>query len=217
MVHDDDSKTTGGTREDERLCPYRTKRDFNASPEPRGNFKHTEAAAAIFVVQKHAAHALHYDFRLEINGVLKSWAVPKGPSMNPRDKRLAVPTEDHPLEYATFEGSIPAGSYGAGTVMVWDRGTFDTIARDGNTDSSLGACYRRGRLEIFLHGTKLRGGYTLIRLATDTRDERWLLIKKRDMYASGDGEITIEKPNSALSGMSLEELEREQAPDGDKE
>jgi bifunctional non-homologous end joining protein LigD len=143
----------------------------------------------IFVVQKHAASHLHYDFRLAIDGVLASWAVPKGPSMNPADKRLAIRTEDHPLEYADFEGLIPEGQYGAGTVMVWDTGPYQPL--DGNSPSEQLA---RGKIDVVLHGTKLRGGFTLVRTGMASQKERWLLVKQRDEYA--DPSWDIESPPS---------------------
>src|SRR5258705_8902764 len=137
------------------LEAYRKKRDFAATPEPPGHVRRAgRRLRPIFVVQKHDASRLHYDFRLEINGVLTSWAVPKGPSMNPADKRLAVMTEDHPLEYADFEGVIPEGQYGAGTVMVWDKGTYELEA-DIPPDEQL----TRGKIDVALQGEKLRGGF----------------------------------------------------------
>src|SRR6202022_5208431 len=139
------------------LEEYRKKRQFTETPEPAGRVRRA-SRKQIFVVQKHAASRLHYDFRLAINGVLVSWAVPKGPSMNPADKRLAVRTEDHPLEYAEFEGVIPEGQYGAGTVMVWDTGPYEPL--DSKSPSEQLA---RGKIDVMLHGTKLRGGFTLLR------------------------------------------------------
>src|SRR3977135_3935258 len=141
------------------LDEYRRKRNFAETPEPRGRAgARGRRRRPIFVVQKHAGSRLDYDFRLEINGVLASWAVPKGPSMNPAEKRLAVMTEDHPLEYADFEGIIPEGQCGAGTVMVWDRGWYES-ADDLPIDRQLA----RGKIDIVLHGRKLRGGFTLIK------------------------------------------------------
>jgi bifunctional non-homologous end joining protein LigD len=196
------------------LEAYRKKRNFAETPEPPGEVHRAAARRRrpVFVVQKHDASRLHYDFRLEINGVLTSWAVPKGPSMNPADKRLAVVTEDHPLEYAEFEGVIPEGQYGAGTVMVWDKGWYEPAAGIP-MDQQL----RRGKIEIVLHGHKLRGGFTLIktagRAAGRGQVKNWLLIKHRDEYA--DPSWNIEAPalsRSVLTGRTLEAIATEEAP-----
>ena len=192
------------------LNEYRNKRKFTKTPEPLGRARR-RGNDHTFVVQKHAASRLHYDFRLAINGVLASWAVPKGPSMNPSEKHLAIRTEDHPLEYADFEGVIPDGQYGAGTVMVWDRGTYDS--KNGVPPEQQLA---RGKIDVVLHGTKLRGGFTLIRTgkrstASNNR-ERWLLIKQRDEYA--DSSWDSENPRfdcSVLTGRSLKEIEMSSA------
>jgi bifunctional non-homologous end joining protein LigD len=188
------------------LEEYQRKRKFTETPEPAGR-KWRSSSTRIFVVQKHDASRLHYDFRLAINSVLVSWAVPKGPSMNPAEKRLAVRTEDHPLEYAEFEGVIPAGQYGAGTVMVWDLGTYES-----QDDISLEEQLARGKIDIVIEGEKLRGGFTLIeageRLAYASKSERWLLIKQRDKYA--DSSWNIESPRfdrSVLTGRTLKEIE----------
>jgi bifunctional non-homologous end joining protein LigD len=188
------------------LEEYRRKREFGTTPEPPGRVQR-RGRRHIFVVQKHDASRLHYDFRLAINGVLISWAVPKGPSMNPADKRLAVRTEDHPLEYAEFEGVIPPGQYGAGTVMVWDTGTYepqDSRPLDGQL--------ARGKIDVVLQGMKLRGGFTLVetgkRSSNPSQKERWLLIKHRDEHA--DSSWDIESPSfdrSVLTGRSLKEIE----------
>jgi len=152
----------------------------------------------IFVVQLHQARSLHYDFRLEVNGVLKSWAVPKGPSLDPAVKRLAVEVEDHFLDYANFEGNIPEGQYGAGPVMVWDQGTYTPEDSD-----NIAASLASGELKFVLHGQKLRGSWVLVR----TRNSNWLLIKHRDGYASSE-DITRLKPRSVLTGRSLPEIGR---------
>jgi bifunctional non-homologous end joining protein LigD len=181
---------------------YRNNRRFTETPEPAGRPRRS-SSRHIFVVQKHAASHLHYDFRLAIDGVLASWAVPKGPSMNPADKRLAIRTEDHPLEYAEFEGLIPKGQYGAGTVMVWDTGPYEPL--DGNSPSEQLA---RGKIDVVLHGTKLRGGFTLVRTGMASQKERWLLVKQRDEYA--DPSWDIESPRldrSVLTGHSMKQIE----------
>ena len=147
------------------LAKYRAKRRFARTPEPAGRVR-TRSRRPIFVVQKHAASHLHYDFRLEMDGVLKSWAVPKGPSMDPAEKRLAVHVEDHPLEYATFHGTIPEGEYGAGKVEIWDKGTYQLIS----------GSVRGGELVVDLKGQKLKGQFALIRMK---QSKNWLLIKKR--------------------------------------
>ena len=154
------------------LEKYRQKRKFERTPEPSGTEDTT--GRGIFVVQKHRASHLHYDFRLEVDGVLASWAVPKGPSMNPKERHLAVQVEDHPLAYADFEGEIPEGNYGAGTVEIWDRGFFLPA---GNPQQGIA----QGKLEFALLGEKLKGGFALIRLSGQQKN--WLLIKINDSYA----------------------------------
>jgi DNA ligase D-like protein (predicted 3'-phosphoesterase) len=160
------------------------------------------------VVQKHAATRLHYDFRLQVDGVLKSWAVPKGPSMNPRDKRLAVPTEDHPLEYRHFEGIIPPGEYGAGRVIVWDTGTYRNLTEHGGRPVPVDEAINQGHLAVWLNGRKLNGGFALTRIR-DVPKPIWLLVKKNDEYASTE-DVTVTQPASVLSGRTLEQLEEEQ-------
>ena len=156
---------------DDALDTYRKKRDFGVTSEPRGKTARSGKRLA-FVVQKHAATRLHYDFRLELAGTLKSWAIPKGPSLDPTVKRMAVHVEDHPLAYGSFEGEIPAKQYGAGHVIVWDRGTWEPVG-------DAGAGYRAGKLKFVLHGEKLTGGWTLVRMhgREGERQEPWLLIK----------------------------------------
>lgn len=160
------------------LAAYRKKRRFATTREPRGAGARRRQHLS-FVVQKHRASHLHYDFRLEAEGVLKSWAVPKGPSLDPRQKRLAVRVEDHPYEYKNFEGTIPKGNYGAGEVIVWDRGSYSNADGDGEAGVLKGL--RKGALSIVLRGKKLKGGFSLVRLK---RPRQWLLIKKNDDYAS---------------------------------
>lgn len=162
----------------------------------------------IFVVQKHAARHLHYDFRLEIDGVLKSWAVPKGPSLNPRDKRLAVEVEDHPLEYADFEGVIEEGSYGAGAVIVWDIGPYRNLAgSNAGRGISMSEGLARGHLEVWLEGRRLRGGFALVRMSANARN--WLLIKMKDEFAAARRRPVVTQPASVLTGRTVEELAAE--------
>jgi len=187
-----------------KLEEYRGKRRFDRTPEPPGETPAPPGRR--FVVQKHRARRLHYDFRLEIDGALKSWAVPKGPSLNPGDKRLAVLTEDHPLEYARFEGIIPEGSYGAGTVMVWDRGTYDV---EGIADA--GQQFARGEIKCVLHGEKLRGSFVLVKLRRSEKGNEWLLIKHRDAFADPQWDLE-QHDGSVLTGRSLEEIAEESPP-----
>jgi bifunctional non-homologous end joining protein LigD len=194
------------------LKKYREKRNFKISPEPQGNSKDGQQEKAksdlIFVVQKHRASQLHYDFRLEYNGTLLSWAVPKGPSLDPSVKRLAMQVEDHPIEYAKFEGVIPKGEYGGGTVMVWDIGTWT------QEQSDVEAALKKGDLKFTLHGKKLRGSWVLVRTRGfgGSSKPTWLLIKHRDEYAS-DVDITQTKPKSVLSGRLLADIAKENGGD----
>lgn len=186
------------------LAKYREKRSFDRTPEPPGA-KGSAEGALRFVVQKHQASHLHYDFRLELDGVLKSWAVPKGPSLDPRDKRLAMMVEDHPLDYRTFEGTIPPGNYGAGTVMVWDQGTYCSreTADRAEGQRRLRQGLRKGRLGIVLNGEKLRGEFSLVKLPRGKRNE-WLLVKKEDPWASA--EDVTRRDRSVATGRSLDEI-----------
>ena len=192
------------------LEKYRSKRTPGRTPEPFGvaPASATKAGGGSFVVQKHAARALHYDFRLEMEGVLRSWAIPKGPSTNPADKRLAVMVEDHPLEYADFEGVIPESNYGAGAVIVWDRGSYRVIDPPG---ADAAEAVAKGKLDLELEGFKLHGAYSLVRTHSAAATQRinpetsWLLIKKRDGY-SNERDVAEEHPRSVLSGLTLEEL-----------
>ena len=182
---------------------YRKKRNFKTTPEPAGRVRRSRSREPLFVIQKHAASHLHYDFRLELDGVLLSWAVPKGPSLDPHDKRLAMHVEDHPIEYGGFEGVIPPKQYGSGTVMLWDRGTWEAV---GDAETS----YREGKLKFELHGEKLRGGWMLVKSHGGKYggDKSWLLIKENDEYArSGvDARVVDTEPDSVASGRSLEAI-----------
>jgi DNA ligase D-like protein (predicted 3'-phosphoesterase) len=183
------------------LEEYREKRHAGRSPEPRGRSpKRRRGSAAHFVIQHHAASTDHYDFRLEIDGVLASWAVPKGPSINPKDKRMARRTEDHPMDYEDFEGIISEGEYGAGRVIVWDRGTYTNDA-----DRDMAEALERGHLSFRLDGKKLRGGFALTRFRTG-KDEAWLLVKKSDDDADGRRKPVRSQPESVVTGRTLDEL-----------
>jgi len=191
------------------LRDYRGKRDFRRTSEPRGS-KRARSRRPIFVIQKHDASHLHYDFRLEADGVLKSWAIPKGPSTDPRVKRLAVPTEDHPLDYAGFEGVIPKGEYGGGTVLVWDTGPYTNLKTDtdGN-EVSISESMRSGHVVVSLDGKKLKGGYALVRTgSSDSR--RWLLVKMRDDGADARRNPVSTQPRSVLTGRTLAEIARDE-------
>jgi bifunctional non-homologous end joining protein LigD len=182
---------------DMALEEYKRKRRFNETPEPEGAVKQTPGAS--FVIQKHRATRLHYDFRLEMEGVLRSWAIPKGPTFNPVEKRLAVETEDHPMDYGGFEGVIPKGNYGAGNVIVWDRGTYEMV--DPTTSE---AGWKKGKLHFILKGEKLHGEWVLVRGSREPK--QWIFFKVRDPYANATGEITEERPESVLSGELVENL-----------
>ena len=183
------------------LDPYQGKRDFRRTPEPKGAPRpRRRRGQPRFVVHKHAAGRLHYDLRLEMGGVLKSWAVPKGPSVDPADKRLAVMVEDHPLEYADFEGAIPAGEYGAGAVIIWDEGTYQVVGDDAL------AALAGGELKVHLAGRKLRGGWVLVRTRWRGEDRNWLLIKEKDDHARPGEDILAQQADSARSGRTLEEI-----------
>jgi len=187
------------------LKRYRQKRDFRRTSEPKGSSARG-GKRPIFVIQKHDASRLHYDFRLEVDGVLKSWAVPKGPSTDPRVKRLAVPTEDHPLEYADFEGVIPEEEYGGGTVMVWDTGPYRNLKTDDDgNEVPLSKSIDRGHLTVYLEGKKLRGGYALTRTGRGD-DRRWLLVKMRDEEADARRNPVSTQTKSVLTGRTLKQI-----------
>ena len=190
------------------LTKYREKRNFNVSPEPAGGKERGGSAKRrlSYVVQKHRASQLHYDFRLEYGGVLLSWAVPKGPSLDPSVKRLAMQVEDHPIEYGGFEGVIPEGEYGGGTVMVWDNGEWMPEADD------VSAALAKGDLKFTLHGAKLRGSWVLVRTRGYGSGKSWLLTKHRDEFAS-ERDITQEEPRSVLSRRLLTDIARDEGGD----
>ena len=191
------------------LTTYKQKRDFAHTPEPQAAKAKVSSKGRVFVVQKHDASHLHYDFRIEVDGVLKSWAVPKGPSMDPANKRLAVPTEDHPIAYAGFEGTIPDDQYGGGTVMVWDSGSYRNLKeQEGGGEMPMAQTVEHGRIEIWLEGKKLRGGFALVRTRMAGKQQQWLLIKIKDQEALPGKDICADQPDSAISGRSLEEIKK---------
>ena len=185
------------------LAKYREKRDFKSTAEPVGDAKSKRPGKRelSFVIQKHRATQLHYDFRLEFGGVLLSWAVPKGPSLDPSVKRLAMQVEDHPIDYAGFEGVIPEGQYGGGTVMVWDRGRWTAESAD------IEVALKKGDLKFTLEGEKLHGSWVLVRTRGfgNKADKSWLLIKHRDRFASTK-DITLQEPRSVVSNLLLAEI-----------
>lgn len=186
------------------LEKYNSKRNFKKTHEPKGT-KKASSGILRFVVQKHAATRLHYDFRLEINGVLVSWAVPKGPSANPEDKRLAIQTEDHPMAYIDFEGIIPQGQYGGGTVIVWDHGTYHA---EGNEDVSKDNLLMKkqlteGAIKIVLNGEKLKGVWHMVLMKGDEEARQWLLMKSKDQFADAQNKFD---EKSVLSGKTLDEV-----------
>lgn len=201
-----DRKTKQGLKE------YQRKRDFDVTPEPDGSTPRRAASegALLYVVQKHQASNLHYDFRLEWGGVLLSWAIPKGPSLDPSVKRLAAQVEDHPVEYGGFEGVIPKGEYGGGTVMLWDRGTWAPEEQDVDT------ALRKGELKFTLAGKKLRGSWLLVRTRLGSGSKpQWLLIKHRDKFASLE-DIETRMPRSVASKRLMADIARVAAGDVDK-
>jgi DNA ligase D-like protein (predicted 3'-phosphoesterase) len=196
------------------LREYRSKRDPRRTPEPSGRDaarRRRRDGRPRFVVQKHAARTLHYDFRLEVDGVLKSWSVPQGPSTDPREKRLAMPTEDHPLEYADFEGAIPPGEYGAGGVIIWDVGTYDNLTTDKSGERvPVERAIEHGHVSVCLNGDKLTGGWSLTRLRGRAQG-RWLLVKTSDEHAARSRDPVSGQPESVRSGRTVDEVAAEAA------
>lgn len=192
------------------LEKYKKKRNFTKTPEPAGKVKAAAKGAPIFVVQKHQASHLHYDFRLEHKGVLLSWAVPKGPSLNPADKRLAMMVEDHPFDYRDFEGTIPEGNYGAGTVMVWDFGNYLAMGTGNRAESEkmIGAGMHKGHITFVLNGDKLKGEFALIKMKNDKsgKGNAWMLVKADDDYAR-KSDVT-KKGKSAKTGKSMAQISK---------
>ncbi len=185
----------------DRLIKYRAKRNFRRTTEPEGKSAKSGKRLS-YVIQKHAARRLHYDFRLEWNGALMSWAVPKGPSENPNDKRLAVHVEDHPVAYGGFEGTIPKGEYGGGTVMLWDRGWWEP---HGDPEKGM----KNGKLSFELHGKRLTGSWALVRLRARNKSDKdnWLLIKEKDNVARSSGKSVVEREtDSVASGRAMDEI-----------
>jgi bifunctional non-homologous end joining protein LigD len=194
------------------LTKYKEKRNFAVTPEPSGKgVPRSSKSKLLYVIQKHRASQLHYDFRLEWNGVLLSWAVPKGPSLDPSVKRLAMQVEEHPVEYGGFEGVIPEGEYGGGTVMLWDTGTWSPETED------VDAAFKRGDFKFSLYGKKLHGSWALVRTRGygSRADRSWLLIKHRDKFASTT-DIAAAKPRSVLSGRLLAEIAKVEGGDVEK-
>lgn len=193
------------------LALYKKKRSFTDTSEPEGQKKSASGKGLKFVVQKHDATNLHYDFRLEMDGVLKSWAVPKGPSMNPQDKRLAMMVEDHPYDYRNFEGTIPSGNYGAGTVMVWDEGVYEAMEHESEPvkeqQKILLGELKKGDLKIVLQGKKLKGAFALVKMK-GRGENAWLLIKKNDDEASKTD--IIKKDKSVKTDRTLNQIAEEE-------
>ncbi len=186
----------------DKLDRYRAKRDFGSTAEPRPTRgRRRQGADPMFVIQEHAASSHHFDFRLEVDGVLVSWAVPKGPSTDPRDKRLAVPTEDHPMEYASFEGTIPHGEYGGGSVIVWDVGVYRNLTEHDGAEVPVADALADGHLSIWLDGIKLIGGWSLTRTG-----DNWILVKRRDERADARRRPTSTQRKSVLTGRTVDDL-----------
>ena len=189
------------------LDQYRQMRDFDASPEPAGG-ERDPSERPLFVIQEHAASSLHWDFRLEADGVLKSWAVPRGPSTDPDDKRLAVRTEDHPLDYLDFEGHIPDDEYGGGAVIVWDVGPYRNLTTtDDGEEKPVATAVEQGHVEVWLEGEKLRGGYRLVHARMGGEEDNWLLQKLDDDGADARRNPTSTQRESVLSGRTVDDID----------
>lgn len=188
------------------LAEYRRKRDFSLTAEPPGGRAHVARKLA-FVIQKHAASHLHFDLRLELDGVMKSWAVPKGPNLDPAVKRLAMQVEDHPIDYNKFEGTIPQGEYGGGTVMLWERGTYRYGGEGSEEIEGLRRGYEKGDLKFVLAGKRLQGSWVLVRTRRgDPRRPQWLLIKHRDAFADPGSDVVAEYQTSVATGRTMDEI-----------
>jgi bifunctional non-homologous end joining protein LigD len=197
-------KAAAGTEPE--LTEYRRKRDFSKTAEPKGG-ETRQAKKLAFVIQKHDASHLHYDLRLEQDGVMKSWAVPKGPSLDPSVKRLAMEVEDHPIEYNKFEGTIPQGEYGGGTVMLWDRGTYTYGGSDPDPIEGLRQGYKKGDFKFVLDGKRLKGSWALVRMRRNQSGKpQWLLIKHRDEYAEPGSDVTANNLTSVATGRTMDEI-----------
>ncbi|MGQ0562242.1 MAG: non-homologous end-joining DNA ligase [Gemmatimonadota bacterium] len=195
-----------------RLATYRKKRDFEVTGEPAGGaVKRVRTSKLQFVIQKHAATNLHFDLRLELDGVMKSWAVPKGPSLDPSIKRLAMEVEDHPMEYNSFEGVIPKGEYGGGTVMIWDQGTYSADKpKKGSHEAAIREGYSRGKIDFTFHGERVQGSFALIRTQRGAKPQ-WLLIKHRDEHAAPGSDVVAENMTSVVSGQTMPEIAGERS------
>ena len=189
-----------------KLAEYRGKRDFSRTDEPAGGDTRPAHKPA-FVIQKHAARNMHYDLRLEHDGVMKSWAVPKGPSLDPSMKRLAMQVEDHPLEYNKFEGTIPQGEYGGGTVMLWDRGTYNYGGSNTDPEEGVRQGLQKGDFKFVLHGKRLKGSWALVRMRRgEPGKPQWLLIKHNDEHAEPGSDVGAEHDTSVATGRTMDEI-----------
>ncbi len=201
------SKTAKAPAPQAKLAEYRRKRDFSRTAEPEGGSTRTAHRPA-FVIQKHAASHMHYDLRLEHDGVMKSWAVPKGPSLDPSVKRLAMQVEDHPIEYNKFEGTIPKGEYGGGTVMLWDRGTYSYGGSNPDPAEGIRQGLQKGDFKFVLNGKRLGGSWALVRMKRRDKPGKpqWLLIKHQDEYAAPGSDVGTEHQTSVATGRTMDEI-----------